>query len=275
MEHELYKALTINCDQCFGLCCVALCFSKLDGFPEDKAAGQPCKYLEQNHMCSMHNSLKNKGLNGCVSYDCFGAGQKVLQDTHRGDNWQENKQLSEEIFHSFSAMRQLYEMLWYLLEAKTHNKTLKMSEQIDRLLKETIGATLLNSANLKQFDLNGLRERIRPVLKEISEEVRSWYRQRIKREGKNPKVNCKDYLGKDMRKLNLVGADLRGACLIAANLENMQLEGADLLGADLRDTNIKGANLETGIFITQGQLNSAIGDMETKIPQNLKRPASW
>ncbi len=32
---ELTEKLAIDCGKCSGLCCTALCFSKLDGFPED------------------------------------------------------------------------------------------------------------------------------------------------------------------------------------------------------------------------------------------------
>ena len=41
-DEALFNHLKIDCSKCFGLCCVALFFSKCDGFPTDKGAGKPC-----------------------------------------------------------------------------------------------------------------------------------------------------------------------------------------------------------------------------------------
>jgi hypothetical protein len=39
------RNLRAECEKCFGLCCVALCFSASEGFPIDKDAGHPCLNL--------------------------------------------------------------------------------------------------------------------------------------------------------------------------------------------------------------------------------------
>ena len=49
----------------------------------------------------------------------------------------------------------------------------------------------------------------------------------------------------------------------------------DLIGADLRDADLRGANLTGSIFLTQVQVNSAIGDMHTQLPASLRHPAHW
>jgi hypothetical protein len=33
---ELYDGLKIDCEKCFGFCCIALYFSASEGFPADK-----------------------------------------------------------------------------------------------------------------------------------------------------------------------------------------------------------------------------------------------
>lgn len=63
----------------------------------------------------------------------------------------------------------------------------------------------------------------------------------------------------DLRRVNLIGADLRGAnlmCadLISADLISANLEGADLRYADLRFADLKGANLSGANF------NNCIGN---------------
>ena len=79
-----------------------------------------------------------------------------------------------------------------------------------------------------------------------------------------------DYFGADLRKINMKGKDLRGACQIAANMS-----GIDLNAADMRDANIKGANLTNSMFLTQAQVNSAKGDSLTKLPVMINRPSHW
>ena len=39
--------LQSDCSRCVGLCCVALSFSRADGFGHDKAAGEPCENLDE------------------------------------------------------------------------------------------------------------------------------------------------------------------------------------------------------------------------------------
>ena len=73
---DKFKDLKIDCKNCFGLCCVALYFSKFEGFPSDKVAGKPCSHLSDDFSCKIHESLSDKGLKGCTAYDCFGAGKR-------------------------------------------------------------------------------------------------------------------------------------------------------------------------------------------------------
>jgi uncharacterized protein YjbI with pentapeptide repeats len=49
----------------------------------------------------------------------------------------------------------------------------------------------------------------------------------------------------------------------------------DLLGADLRDTDLRGCDLSTALFLTQPQVNGALGDPATTLPEGLSRPARW
>jgi uncharacterized protein YjbI with pentapeptide repeats len=63
----------------------------------------------------------------------------------------------------------------------------------------------------------------------------------------------------------LIGADLRGA----------DLREADLIGADLRAADLRGADLTGALFLTRGQVQSAVGDAATRIPLRLPRPAHW
>jgi hypothetical protein len=64
-------------------------------------------------------SLSERGLKGCLAFDCFGAGQKVAQTTYAGHDWRSVPESAKQMFEVFLIMRQLHELLWYLAEALT------------------------------------------------------------------------------------------------------------------------------------------------------------
>jgi uncharacterized protein YjbI with pentapeptide repeats len=69
---------------------------------------------------------------------------------------------------------------------------------------------------------------------------------------------------------NFKGATFRGADLSGANLAHAKLDGADLTGANLTITSIKGTDLTHVKGLTQGQLDTACGDAETKAPAGMQ-----
>lgn len=268
-SNNYIKSLKIDCEKCFGLCCVSLYFSKSDGFPHNKDAGKPCINLKSDFKCSVHNNLYTKGLKGCIGYDCFGAGQKISQITFNGEDWSDSSEHSQKMFESFYVMRQLHEMLWYLNEAFNLQKDTVLKEGIKKLIDSTNNLTLLDADSLLQINIANHRDKVNVFLRKTSDMIRR----------KSPKSNnnleSKTYFGKDFRNLDLRGADLRGAFLIAANLKGMNLAGADFIGADLRDADFSGADLSKSIFLTQSQINSAKGDKSTKLPTNITKPNHW
>lgn len=203
---ENRRELHADCENCFGLCCVALYFSASEGFPTEKEAGQPCVNLQTDFRCGVHNCLRERGLKGCLAFDCFGAGQKVSQVSFGGIDWRKAPELSKRMFE---------------------------------------------------------------VRAEFCSGQRT-YLGHQKRLGKRL-----DFIGRDLRKINLRGEDLRGAYLIAADLRGLDLSGTDLIGADFRDADIRGANLTKSLFLTQAQINSAKGDIDTKLSSYLTRPTHW
>ncbi|KOA20147.1 pentapeptide repeats (8 copies) [Clostridium homopropionicum DSM 5847] len=271
------KKLRIDCQKCFGLCCIALYFSASEGFPTDKEAGKPCINLQHDFRCSVHKNLRNTGLKGCTAYDCFGAGQKVSQITFNGKNWRQVPELARQMFESFLIMRQLHEMLWYLSEALNLHSSRELSNNISSMILETEHLTALNPNSLQELDLTAHRTKVNSLLLQTSDMIRSKYHSNQNNPSKQLKPLAKgiNFFGADLRKTNLIGASLRGAYLIAANFKGCDLSGADLIGADLRDADLSGANLTNCIFLTQAQINTAKGDSKTKLPSSLIRPAYW
>ena len=84
-----------------------------------------------------------------------------------------------------------------------------------------------------------------------------------------------DFLGGNFKGQDMSGADLSTKLLIAANFEKSLFNGTNFLGADTRDTNFKNADLSEAVFLTQGQVNSAKGSRNTKLPYHLDYPSTW
>lgn len=277
-DNKLFDELKIDCEKCFGLCCLALYFSASDGFPADKESGKSCINLQSDFKCSVHNNLIKRGFKGCIAYDCFGSGQKVAQITYKGRDWMQSSELVNQMSEVFLIMRQLHEMLWYLKEASVLDISDKVKTKIDLIIEETEKITTMNPEQLIDLDITSHKVKVNSLLSQASESVMEKVKSFIKSSNtKNKKKLSKniDLIGADLRKTNLIGADLKGRLMIAANLKDTDLSGANLIGADLRDCDIRGANLRNSMFLTQLQVNTAKGDSNTKLPASLVCPEHW
>lgn len=268
-------SLSADCKNCFGLCCVALCFSALEGFPVNKEAGEPCLNLQKDFTCCIHKNLLETGLRGCIAFDCFGAGQKVSLVSYRGRDWRSSPEIANQMFKVFMVMQRLHELLWYLTEALKLMTAHQNYEKLTELLIETEELTHLSPNSLIELDLESHRNKVNPLLIETSQLIGSRFTRRTNLRSKKILGGGQDLIGADLRKTDLRGESLRGAYLIAANLRDVDLSGTDLIGADLRDADLRGANLSNSIFLTQAQVNSAKGDNKTKLPESIIPPTHW
>lgn len=260
--------LISDCSKCFGLCCTALYFSAAEGFPRNKAAGKPCSNLLQDFRCAVHDKLEDRGYKGCISYDCFGAGQKVSEIIYGGHSWRETPESSKEMFEVFIAVRQLHEILWYLTQATELQTSQPISKKLTQMISSIKGLINSSPADILKLDIQTSRSEAALLLSQASELYRETLPQNKEFKLANRKniLQGADYMGKDLRKTNLIGSNLKGAFLIASDLRSTDLNGADLLGADFRDANLKGADLRYALFLTPGQIASAKIDSTTKLP---------
>ncbi|MGM1049763.1 MAG: pentapeptide repeat-containing protein [Bacillota bacterium] len=266
-----------DCENCFGLCCVALPYAASSDFATDKDAGQPCRNLQADFRCGVHDSLRQLGFRGCTVYDCFGAGQQVSQVTYRGQDWRQAPESAKQMFEVFPIMRQLHELIWYLSEALTLESASQIHADLRLALNETTRLTYLSPDSIIELDVAAHRADVNVLLLRTSELVRD----EARRKHKGPPVRQKaqgrgvDLIGANLKGADLRYANLRGAYLIAADLRRADLRYADLIGADFRDADLSGANLTESIFLTQAQLNSAKGNADTKLPPSLSHPIHW
>ena len=228
------------------------------GFGADKAGGTPCRNLAEDDRCTIHADLNETGWRGCTIFECFGAGQQVSQVTYAGHSWRDAQVNRAEMAAVFSALRVIHEMLFHLEEAlerqPNDDAVHRARTHLERIQEGT-------PEEILAVDLDEIVEEVGEVLRRISADLRG-------EEG----TLRQDLIGRDLRRRPLANANLRGALLIAADLRGVDLAGADLLGADLRDAQLHGADLSGSLFLTQPQLNAALGDADTQIPPRLRHP---
>lgn len=266
-----------DCENCFGLCCVALAFTASADFPVDKAGGVPCKNLEENFRCGIHQNLCPSGYSGCTVFDCMGAGQKVSQHTFGGKSWKDRPESAIQMFQVLPIMQQLQEMIFYLTQAMERLGEGELEENLHKSRQTIERLTLAPAESLLSIDLPHHRHNINKLLVEISDIVRldSGRCNKKKNRKKGPNFQGMDLMGAKFPGKDMRGSSFRGAYLIGADLGNTDLRNSDFIGADLRNANLSGANLKGSLYLTQMQLNSARGDASTKIPDLLSVPAHW
>ncbi|MFD5342115.1 pentapeptide repeat-containing protein [Streptomyces hawaiiensis] len=270
-DHQAEQAdLRGDCERCFGLCCVALPFAASADFAVDKAAGTPCRNLQDDHRCGIHATLRQKGFSGCTVYDCFGAGQQVSQITFGGRDWRTGPpEQARRMSEVFPVVRQLHELLWYLTEALTLPAARPVHAELRAALEKTEELTGGTPEELAGLDVAAHRQEVNVLLLRTSELARAGIK------GRRRDRRGADLMGARLKGADLRGASLRGAYLIAADLTGADLRGADLIGADLRDADLTDADLTDAFFLTQPQLNAARGSAGTRLPGSVTRPGHW
>lgn len=261
--------LRADCNRCVGLCCVVPAFSASADFAINKPAGQACPNLHADSACGIHANLRERGFPGCAAFDCFGAGQQVVQVTFAGQSWRDSPEIASSMFAVLPVMRQLHELLWCLAEALTLLPAGPLREKVQVLRAETERLAAAGPDELAAVDTTAHRAQVGPVLERVSDVTRaSWA-------ASGPDYRGADLIGAKLAGADLRGGNLRGAYLIGADLRRADLRQADLLGADLRAADLRAARLDGSIFLTQTQVGAAVGDAATAISPPLRQPTHW
>lgn len=253
--------LVADCSACAALCCVVLRLTRSHDFAIDKPAGTPCPHLRADDRCGIHDRLRPEGFAGCVTFDCFGAGQLVTQDVYAGRPGR-----SEETTAVLGVVRAVQEALFLLRWTAELPAALPHAATIADLADELAGVAADPPARVLGTDLAALRGRTGALLGAVSRQVRA---------PAGAALAGADLMGTDLRGRDLGRADLRGALLVGADLRDCVLDRADLLGADLRGADLRGADLTGSLFLTRPQLAAATGDPATGVPVGFGRPVHW
>jgi hypothetical protein len=260
-------ALRADCGSCAGLCCVVPAFAASTDFAIDKPSGVPCPHLAtEGFGCTIHAELPERGFRGCTVYDCFGAGQRVVQQQYAGRDWRASPEVRAAMFADFEVVERLHELLWYLADALSRSLSRSLPRPLVAELEGLRDAVEAAAAAPGGVEVTTLQLRADPLLGEASAHVRrpagaSW--------------RGRDLAGRDLRGDDLVASDLRGSVLIGADLRGADLSEADLLGADLRGADVRGADLAGALFLTRFQVAAAHGDRSTRLTDVLEAPERW
>ena len=244
--------LAADCARCAALCCVAPAFAKSSDFAHDKPAGRPCRNLGDDFRCTIHEHLEQRGFPGCVVFDCFGAGQRITQETFGGRDWRSAPELAGDMFAVLPVVRLLHELMWYLTEALKLAEARRLHPKLRAALEETDALAGRTAGELRGLDVEAYRMKVVPLLRRASEMAR----------GRGPDHSGARLIGRRMRGADLRGASFRGALLIGADLREADLRRADFTGADMRGTDLRGANLNGALFLTSSQLRAAVTDAD-------------
>jgi uncharacterized protein YjbI with pentapeptide repeats len=267
--------LGADCANCFGLCCVALAFTRSADFPFDKDAGDPCVNLDDADGCRIHPHLRDRGFKGCTVFDCFGAGQKVSQQTFAGRSWRDDDATRTAMFGTFPVVRRLHELLWYLDEAIALVGDARDAAPWTAAFERVRALSDSPPEDLADLDVDAQYDAVRDLLVAASEIARAGIApSRVRHRGR-PLGPGSDLLGARLAGADLRGVSLRGSIAIAADLSGARLGRTDLLGVDLRDADLRGADLRGAVFLTQMQVNAAQGDQRTMLPDGFARPSHW
>ncbi|HEV7654960.1 MAG TPA: pentapeptide repeat-containing protein [Mycobacteriales bacterium] len=287
--------LVADCARCVGICCVAPAFTASAEFAISKPAGRPCVHL-QDSACGIHDRLLPQGFSGCVAYDCFGAGQRVVELL--------GPSRSPRMFAAYDVLRQLHELLFYLQDA------------LSRPAAGPVHAALAAQRDVIEdvdpagpADPAAHRAAVAPLLRRASALIRAGSDQppdpcapdqaprsadshepagdlrgadlrgadlrgaeRAGRDLRGVDLRGADLVGRDFRGADLRGADLSVASALGADLRGADLRTADFLGADLRGADLRGADLTGALYLTRTQTGGARTDPTTRLPAGSPAP---
>ncbi len=160
-------ALTADCQNCAALCCMALAFDKSPMFAIDKPAGKACPNLAPDHRCTIHAGLKSKGFQGCINYDCEGAGQRVSA-MFSNRSWQENPALLIPMLEAFHAMRQVHQRLVLLAAAENLPLSSRQKSKIKTLANALRDADSWGAQRLAHFPQSTTARDIQVFLRSLA-----------------------------------------------------------------------------------------------------------
>ncbi|MBD2086566.1 MULTISPECIES: pentapeptide repeat-containing protein [unclassified Coleofasciculus] len=147
-------------------------------------------------------------------------------------------------------------------------------------IMEVLTAFVREKAPLKKEEIQ--QEQSPKIPTDIQAALTVIGRRNVKRDPNNQRLNLQntnlggaDLREADLQRAKLSGTKLQSVDLGEANLQGASLYKANLLGAILDDAKLHGATFRQVQNLEQAQIETALGDSATVLPNNLEKPAHW
>lgn len=155
-----------DCSRCAALCCIAYPSEEMPGFAARKNAGQLCPKLDHSGRCTIYSNRDQEGFAGCIQYECFGAGQHVVQHLFDGSDWRSDPALLPPMVDAFLAMRPVSDLL-YLVSYARQRLDADQVGQLD-LLCEQLTTLAQNREGLSErTEIARIERAIRTLFKSV------------------------------------------------------------------------------------------------------------
>lgn len=159
--------LKSDCERCAALCCIAYAAEESPGFAATKEAGQPCPKLDPNGSCTIYGKREQEGFSGCIAYDCFGAGQFVVQKHYDGRHWRGDPPLLAPMLSTFRTMRKVFELLYLVNYARGRDLTASQTELLEGLEMKLLEMTEQRETDGTSPALNRAEAKLRSLFAEL------------------------------------------------------------------------------------------------------------
>jgi len=163
---------------------------------------------------------------------------------------------------------QLYQIRYFLEESTKIIPAKVLWNDIEKLIIENKALCNYNTKSILDIDIDSYKNKVNIIIKQVCNFV-------IKTSNNSDNVMISDFSGKNFIKRDMSGLDLSMKLIIASNFDSCIFDGTVFLGADTRDADFSNADLRDAVFLTQGQINAAKGNRNTKLPKHLYYPITW
>ncbi|WP_305985610.1 hypothetical protein [Roseibium sp. MMSF_3544] len=148
-------------------------FDKSESFGIDKNAGEVCPHLTAADRCGIFALREDRGFKGCITYDCYGAGQRVTQEVFEGRSWRDDPALKALMGEALSVMRRIHELLLLLQSAKQFPLTGSEKAELVKWEQKLIPETAWTQAGLRAFPLDTTTRGVKTFLETLRHHVTS------------------------------------------------------------------------------------------------------
>lgn len=159
--------LRSDCRACAALCCIAYAAEESPAFSASKDAGQPCLNLDDCGACKIYEEREAKGFSACLKFECFGAGQRVVQHAFDGHDWRDDPALLAPMLECFVSAKKACELLILLSYAKRAGPAEGQNALLEPMAQELEAISLSRHAASHTARLGELEGALHALLRKV------------------------------------------------------------------------------------------------------------